>query len=715
MSRVASTQPHSPIQRILIFHPTLPEQCMGGKPLAENAGIDEISEQIFFYHQNQRWLEDSTDKKVMEEAVQFLSLCVALYTLPSSLGDDQADKTKEIFFGKATLVFVPLESPQDILAVIQLARNTGGGNPLAVRKSVERCHSLFCMFRGGGITHQLRQQRFTQNTNNCPFPGMDELYSLRKELRKTNVRIARCRKDDTDYAQLIKESEKLGLEIDHMQRRLPIQGIRRDVDAHYKEYLSDMSLVMSRQGGEMRCLVDCIPIPIPRDSGHHTFQSAPSTLNPHVVMNLGLEIRRFLQEDRNQPLLLGISTFHSGHLLYTHSSDGSRFYDSSEKHNSKEISNETICLIMGYMASYRSKMTQLLNAKISPNARSTSQTPLGIKNLGLAFSSMKDYSAQACDNETKSNPHSAEKRLGSFLYPPPPFMLSGLDDCQCYEIRKAQKVWAPRLHIPLFGNLQNHQEETCIDTRVVLYEVKGFSFLLFLDTEMSQMDQSLNQQHATETLINAQERLSAAAIQVAMDASCAQSNTEIEITRWNEAGIDLILVDREQYKLILFSDRDQAVVRGKKNVSPKANPSFQFLGFGPRNGHRHVDRQKHTSTLNSEWSALGLDCRHLLASHLHLDVLLAFDDMMNETAKIWYHSKSSSFENVSSESSGDGFVELCTCMTLGWVYAFVNEEMELYAFFDSSVYVTVADVQNAVNDIKEKHFRDWKNDERKLA
>merc|ERR1711865_740428 len=31
-----------------------------------------------------------------------------------------------------------------------------------------------------------------------------------------------------------------------------------------------------------------------------------------------------------------------------------------------------------------------------------------------------------------------------------------------------------------------------------------------------------------------------------------------------------------------------------------------------------------------EWSAWGLDCRHLLASRLPLDVCLAFDDMINE-------------------------------------------------------------------------------------
>ena len=99
----------------------------------------------------------------VEEAVQFLSLSTALYTLPSSLEtneEDEENNSTEIFFGNSTLVFVLLE--RDILAVVQLARlhkgESGGGNPHAVRSSIERCHFLFSMFRGGGINFRLHKE-----------------------------------------------------------------------------------------------------------------------------------------------------------------------------------------------------------------------------------------------------------------------------------------------------------------------------------------------------------------------------------------------------------------------------------------------------------------------------------------------------------------------------------------------------------------------------
>eukprot|EP00980_Cylindrotheca_fusiformis_P002803 scaffold672_cov126-Cylindrotheca_fusiformis.AAC.4 len=704
MSTTATTQAPCPIQRILIFFPRLPERCMEGKPLGEDAGMDEIREQIFFYHHAKRFSENSSPstENVTEEAVQFLSLCIALYTLPSSLGKYDGGKTSEIFFGKSTLVFVPLEAAQEILAVVQLPRQNGGGNPLAVRKSVERCHSLFCLFRGGGIVHQLRNFCFAQKSTKCPFPGMDVLFSLRKELRKANDKISRLRSEDKDYTQLILQIEVLGTKIDDLLRRLPIQTIRRDLDAHYKEYLADMSIVMSRQGGGLRCLVDCIPIPIPQTSGHHTFQSAPSTLHPNAAMVLSKKIQQFLERDENRSCLLGVSTFHAGYLLNTHSSNDSKLETSQENRRLHDVSKEIISLIMGYMASYRTKMAQMSNLSSSTTStRSNTPAPLGIKNLELAFSSMKDNAQESSDNKAHTMQHVIDHRLGAFLHPPPPFMMSELDDCQYFEIHNGQKVWAPRLHIPSFGD-SGGQNGAFLVARAVLFEAQSFSFLLFLDTEQSKVDHDSFENSATTMLASAQTLLSTVSMEVI---SSDQDRSQNEITAWAGGGIDLILVDRDQDKLILFSDRDQQAQRGKKRVQPKEKAQFHFLGFGSKKGAKRSNRDKRMVSLTLEWSALGLDCRHFLASHLHLDVLLAFDDMMNESAKSLEHSNRPSIEKSSPHSNSDGFVELCTCMTLGWVYAFVNDEMEMYAFFDNSTYVTVADVQNAVGLIKEKKLK----------
>ena len=115
----------------------------------------------------------------------------------------------------------------------------------------------------------------------------------------------------------------------------------------------------------------------------------------------------------------------------------------------------------------------------------------------------------------------------------------------------------------------------------------------------------------------------------------------------------------------------------------------------------------------SDWSALGLDCRHRLTSHLPLDIVLAFDDMMNEVRKVREGKQIADSHRIlrwppsPSNSNDDRCVELCTCMRQGWIYAFTQNEHELYAFFDASIYVTVADVQSAALRIRKRLFGEW--------
>ena len=76
--------PTSPIQRILIAHLNLYALCGNGKSLGENASLEEISEEIFYYHKgNPIGLIDGEDEEwnltpvvsksdCLEEAVSFL-------------------------------------------------------------------------------------------------------------------------------------------------------------------------------------------------------------------------------------------------------------------------------------------------------------------------------------------------------------------------------------------------------------------------------------------------------------------------------------------------------------------------------------------------------------------------------------------------------------------------------------------------------------------
>jgi hypothetical protein len=216
MSTIDSSGPPSPIQRILIFHLNLPEKCSNGKSLGEGASLQELSEQILYYHQDRRRETESSSSSSFEdqnneisklnpteEAVQLLGLCTALYSLPSSLGDTTltGDRTDKIYFGNSTLV-IPLELSEDLLCIVQILRlcqngsksDSGGGNPLVIRASIERRHKLFCMLKGGGILRrlegkQLQLDRRIQDV--CSYPGMDRLFMLQKDLRRAGVQLSR--------------------------------------------------------------------------------------------------------------------------------------------------------------------------------------------------------------------------------------------------------------------------------------------------------------------------------------------------------------------------------------------------------------------------------------------------------------------------------------------------------------------------------------------
>ena len=90
---VGQPQLPSPIHRILVIHLNLHERCMSGETLGEGASLEELSEQILYYHCDRRINSNGMDggrdhhnpEILMQEAVQFLGLCTALYTLPSSL------------------------------------------------------------------------------------------------------------------------------------------------------------------------------------------------------------------------------------------------------------------------------------------------------------------------------------------------------------------------------------------------------------------------------------------------------------------------------------------------------------------------------------------------------------------------------------------------------------------------------------------------------
>ena len=88
-----------------------------------------------------------------------------------------------------------------------------------------------------------------------------------------------------------------------------------------------------------------------------------------------------------------------------------------------------------------------------------------------------------------------------------------------------------------------------------------------------------------------------------------------------------------------------------------------------------------------------VDRRHIFASNLPLNVVEAFDDLMNQV-------------NERMTSSNGEIVQLCTYMSQGWVFAHVQDQKELYMYFDASKFVTVSDVEHAADRVRIELFND---------
>jgi hypothetical protein len=542
---------------------------------------------------------------------------------------------------------------------------------------------------------------------------MDILFQFLKDIRKSKESLVRKDPLSPEVDEVQSKIESLQEQIRILRKSLPIQSVRRDLDAHYKEYLSEFSGVVSRNGGAGRCLVDTMPVPIAQDSGSHTYQLPPSFAPMYSVdlLKQALEqVLRASQENGNKVQscgLVGISTFHCGQLLFTQT-----------RHDAEAtISNQSVSLLMAYMASYRTKMSHIAAlCHATPNSNTTA-TPTGVKspstdpklgfgNLALSFGPIMDEPvASSIDKYVGDRPQNEFKQRGKFLSSPPSFMMSATNPT--YNIRyddRKQDIWAPMVHLlPL--NLSTTDERNIEKTHMVMFDFLEFSFLLFLKLPLARNQSPSELLECQRLFMKLEEELSEA-ILLTLHVDIDDSSKGERSMEWtNGPGQDIILLERSRYRLVLFQDpatnpswsrRDSSK---KKGVDRKRQQQQQrrFLWLGPRLKDRKSSQPLNYGSIALEWSALGLDCRHLLASRLPLDVCLAFDDMVNEITRRREIRKQ---QSVGQEAM-NGSIEFCTCMPYGWIYAYATDDNEIYAFFDNSIYVTVTDVQSAALRIKE--------------
>jgi hypothetical protein len=727
----------------MIVHQKLPELCIHGG-MDEGASIEELSEQILYFHDASRERNPVTtqvfESHATSEAVQFAGLCSALLSLPSALvGNGSSDEeTKEVHLEKATLVLIPLEAEyHKIVAVAQVPRSNpassedsdikGSGNPLAIRTSVQKCHELFGLLRGGiheTLSAPLRtaslndilkndETRVEEATNgerqSHTYPGMDQLYSLRKQLRRLKWETSRTR-DPTpqeEGATLIASLEK---RIRCLAESLPIHALRMQLRTHYGEYLADASLLTTSTGVLHRCLVEYVPVPIALQTATLASDSPMTSPSPVAVLNLGKAVQSLLDNaTRNrvshEPHLVGISSFFKGHLIFSHKCPDKRECYPLERLDL--VSPQTACLLMEFMTSYRRKIAlhSLHHSGIQKMKPSSSPRRMnsGFRRfLSGSFVDEDTIIDAADDSANERNPGA-----GRFLSPPPLSMLNVSDKVLQVYVPAHGTVWTPLINLPQECPRANFPS---LATNLALYDVGEYRFLLYL--------------RPGESLVGEEEHGPLQSIALALDASVdgpTDSPTEgvgmassavitdqvysrllqmialelanavngahdfdgasMALTVENvEAGQYVVFVDRIAQRLVLLSGGD---VRKIHNLGEKKAIGAKLL----ENSTQY--------DLTSSEALTGIDCRHLLASRLPPDVVSAFDDMMNAVNS----------QRLSGKEKTA--LQLCTYMPQGWAYAHAHNGQELYVFFDASKFVTVSDVQHAADRLRTKLFNEY--------
>ena len=429
--------PPSVFQRLLIVHYKLPELCIDGG-LDEGASLEELGENILYYHRDESMqmangvsLSNTQDDSppTTSDAIQFAGLCSALLSLPEAVAGSEycTDETRLVHLDTCTLVFIPLEQQEGgIMAIAQVERASPPFNnpsPLAVKTSIETCHAQFCLLRGGIHYHLSRaspgvvDRRNAKPTNNNNivqstlmnillskgneqkkdvYPGMAELYNLRKQVRKLKRDLSRS--NDANRRGEVEDSiAKLEERLQLLAATLPIYSLRQQLKTHYDEYIADASLV-SAATGVMHCsLVENVPALIAKSHDALVCEDQSTTASSALAIEkLKDAVQTFLDNgaenvDSNAPLLVGICIFQNGEFISSHT-------PSSD--DSLRISAQTACLLMEYMASYKSKMA--LHAKQHCGLPTTKSPAAAPKRLGglrrfLSSSFMDEDSSATVD------------------------------------------------------------------------------------------------------------------------------------------------------------------------------------------------------------------------------------------------------------------------------------------------------------------------------
>ena len=678
----------------------------------------------------------SHDTYANEAAVQFLGLCEALHTFPCSFFEHQNDRSREIQFGNSTIIFCPLEQGGEIMAVVQVST---GSSALAVRTSIQQSHAIFCLLRGGGVLprlqsslrvqdaqHKVRDNasffdmsmRLLQRTvdngvspdlsgaaaiqyesppqesistiskcnkeslvdslvhDGCIFPGMKSLYLLRKQIRqKTSTLSKLSALLELKRNSIEEEVERITLNLEQLRLLLPITSLRRDLTAHYDDFLQQASL-------SNHCLVELLPCPIDAPS-------CSASLSVPGSANIRQTIRSLLKQscqatEATGPHLVAISAFYRGSLLFNES-----LLDLEENSVSRGVPHETACDIMRYMTHYEQRMqlqpSKQLPLRLCRRATSTSRLQQNIQDSLLQLN-LSDRTVM----ETEPQELVA---FGSYLSSPPLSMLNIADELYDISDSSLGNVWTPMFYVLV--------DDRYFPVKVAMFTVKDVTFLVYVDAgelvvSLESFEKSANALYedyfsgvafppppeamAARSLtvedgsdVEGQEPFAELLTKISWILSvCVDEATPVadgSVPTTNspspEKGVDIVYIDRNKDEVVFQLNKSERSERSAKGVRGQSK-----------------ERDECDDGL------LPSDLRHQLLSRLPSDAVDAFDDMMNEI-----HGKQ--------DNNGS---EICTFLPHGWVWAASTGSRELYMVFDPSEHGTINDVEQAGERVRQYYF-----------
>ena len=681
----------SHIQRLLIFHRGLPEICGG---VDEGASLDELTEHVLYYHDSTSESDASSSDAMVdyatEDVVHFCGLCSALYSFPQSLDHESDECTTQVNLANATLIFCRLEGV--ILAVVQISH----GDSLAVETSIQRCHDLFCLLRGGGVIHRLcegtnlpvAQQKtprksFSQLIGRAMNDSEDEDDDMppdismvddvgKNYMRKNSQHSEQASEVSSDHEKwrieddgcvysgmkllykFRKEERKQIIKINKLSHFLELKKKSMTEELHelktvIRKLKQMLPITLIRQELKIhydefiadvgttvmnRCIVEALPAPVDK-SVASTVQSTPSIV---ASARIGRTVEEILEHgldkyEDDEPLLLGVSAFYHGHFIYTHLI--SHFPFAAESHlMGLHVTNKSACEIMSYMTAFQEKMKLADHQKVQDTGRVNVLSPL--KQLHRQHSKAE---------ESKS-------LEGSFLSAPPLSMLNIVDKLCDVSDPVLGHIWTPVFHLPIEAKGDLH----FIEINAALFNVGSYSFLIYFDPgELDFADDISEELSAFIQHESLNYFMSESISSIHVD-SPGKLITEGEAKRGRtgmllekmSAGLYHCIrntKDREDPCLrsdkmpkepgldIIFIDRSQDKMVIKLNEN-RSSVDPKGIMNGLRNGLAGNFNGRSEDDFVEREAELETDVRHQLAAELPPEILHAVDDAMNEMHKV---------------------------------------------------------------------------------